>query len=256
MQWASTWTTSGWHTHTKKERDGDRAEILRGDHGHRGNHVRRERPEGEWQSRSVRGGGQGWDCKAKERCRHGFAFNSHWASKYHTNTHAQWIHMASFSLKWDSTHCVAKRGSFSPKVRITLHLCGILPQGEKKQKKMMSQHSPPCWHTGYKQHRMSLNEPWWSVRAHQHRTMRARGRGRRKWGYGEGVAGIQLTGTSFQYHLEGDYPVCRDKRGEGGTDEEQEQKDQQVRGNRQRIGSATGLNWAKESRVRTTPKCH
>lgn len=89
---------------------------------------------------------------------------------------------------------------------------------------------------------MSLNEPWWSVRAHQHRTMRARGRGRRKWGYGEGVAGIQLTGTSFQYHLEGDYPVCRDKRGEGGTDEEQEQKDQQVRGNRQRIGSATGLN--------------
>ena len=40
------------------------------------------------------------------------------------------------------------------------------------------------------------------------------------WG---GGAGIQLTGTSFQYHLEGDYPVCRDKRGEGGTDEEQEQ---------------------------------
>lgn len=27
---------------------------------------------------------------------------------------------------------------------------------------------------------------------------------------------IQLTGTSFQYHLEGDYPVCRDKRGKGG----------------------------------------
>lgn len=49
-------------------------------------------------------------------------------------------------------------------------------------------------------------------------------------------AGIQLTGTSFQYHLEGDYPVCRDKRGKGGgTDEEQEQKDQQVRGHRQRI---------------------
>lgn len=36
---------------------------------------------------------------------------------------------------------------------------------------------------------------------------------------------IQLTGTSFQYHLEGDYPVCRDKRGQGGTDEEQEQRD-------------------------------
>lgn len=53
-------------------------------------------------------------------------------------------------------------------------------------------------------------------------------------GVGGGVAGIQLTGTSFQYHLEGDYPVCRDKRGEEGTDEEQEQKDQQVRGHRQK----------------------
>lgn len=65
------------------------------------------------------------------------------------------------------------------------------------------------------QQRMSLNEPWWSVRAHRHKTMRAGGTGRRKWGNGEGAAGIQLTGTSFQYHLEGDYPVCRDKRGEG-----------------------------------------
>lgn len=46
------------------------------------------------------------------------------------------------------------------------------------------------------------------------------GKGQRKWGYGEGVAGIQLTGTSFQYHLEGDYPVCRDKRREGRTVEE------------------------------------
>lgn len=27
--------------------------------------------------------------------------------------------------------------------------------------------------------------------------------------------GIQLTGTSFQYHLEGDYPDCRDQRGRG-----------------------------------------
>lgn len=31
-----------------------------------------------------------------------------------------------------------------------------------------------------------------------------------EWVYGG--AGIQLTGTSFQYHLEGDYPVCRDKK--------------------------------------------
>lgn len=42
---------------------------------------------------------------------------------------------------------------------------------------------------------------------------------------GGGQAGNQLTGTSFQYHLEGDYPVCRDERGKGGTDEGQEQKD-------------------------------
>lgn len=47
-----------------------------------------------------------------------------------------------------------------------------------------------------------------------------KGKGQRKWGYGEVVAGIQLTGTSFQYHLDGDYPVCRDKRREGRTVEE------------------------------------
>lgn len=29
-------------------------------------------------------------------------------------------------------------------------------------------------------------------------------------------ADIKLTGTSFQYHLEGDYPVCRDKKKERG----------------------------------------
>lgn len=47
-----------------------------------------------------------------------------------------------------------------------------------------------------------------------------RRKGQRKLSYREGVAGIQLTGTSFQYHLEGDYPVCRDKRREGRTVEE------------------------------------
>lgn len=29
---------------------------------------------------------------------------------------------------------------------------------------------------------------------------------------GEEGRGNQLTGTSFQYHLEGDYPVCKDQR--------------------------------------------
>lgn len=58
-----------------------------------------------------------------------------------------------------------------------------------------------------------------------------RGKGQRKWNYREGVAGIQLTGTSFQYHLEGDYPVCRDKRREEG--QLKKQKDQQVRSQRQ-----------------------
>lgn len=33
--------------------------------------------------------------------------------------------------------------------------------------------------------------------------------GGRIMGRGRG-RGIQLTGTSFQYHLEGDYPVCRE----------------------------------------------
>lgn len=79
-------------------------------------------------------------------------------------------------------------------------------------------------------------------------------RGRRakeNWGDG-GEGGIQLTGTSFQYHLEGDYPVCREQRGEegeGGTDEEQEQKDQQVRGHRQRIRSASGFHRAGSEQV-------
>lgn len=46
---------------------------------------------------------------------------------------------------------------------------------------------------------------------------------KKKWSYGEGVTGIQLTGTSFQYHLDGDYPVCRDKRREGRTVKEAKQ---------------------------------
>ena len=67
--------------------------------------------------------------------------------------------------------------------------------------------------------------------AHQHKTMRARGISGKNGSMG---AGIQLTGTSFQYHLEGDYPVCKGKKGgrEGGTDEEQEQKNEQVRGHK------------------------
>lgn len=69
------------------------------------------------------------------------------------------------------------------------------------------------------------------MRAHQHDTMRARGE-REEMGLWRGT-GIQLTGTSFQYHLEGDYPVCKDKRGEGGAHEGQEQRDRQVRGHRQ-----------------------
>lgn len=86
------------------------------------------------------------------------------------------------------------------------------------------------------------------MRAHQHRTMRAGEGGQKKIGVMVGRGGIQLTGTSFQYHLEGDYPVCRDQRGEegeGGTDEEQEQKDQQVRGHRQRIRSASVFHRAR-----------
>lgn len=45
-----------------------------------------------------------------------------------------------------------------------------------------------------------------------------------KEGRGGGRAGIQLTGTSFQYHLEGDYPVCTDKRGKWGEKEGQMRK--------------------------------
>lgn len=62
------------------------------------------------------------------------------------------------------------------------------------------------------------------------------------------VAGNKLTGTSFQYHFERDYPVGSNK-GEEGVDEEQ--KDQQVRGHRQRFGSSP-----EESTVRTTPQCY
>lgn len=224
-------------------------DTVRGDRRHRGNLVRR--PDGEWQSRSVRGGGQGWDCKAKERCGHGFALNSHWASKYHTNTHAQRIHTA-YSLKWESNGLCSQKWIFlkmSPKVRIIFHLCGTFT---KKRRDSILPLADTLATSSTEWAWMSHGE----VCAHINTELCVQGGEGNEMGlWGRGGGGWQLTGTSFQYHLEGDYPVCRDKRGEEGTDEEEEQKDQQIRGHTQRIGSASGSNRAKESRVRTTSKC-
>lgn len=55
--------------------------------------------------------------------------------------------------------------------------------------------------------------------------------------------GIQLTGTSFQYHLEGDYPVCRDKRrGKEGQMRNRSRKVNTSEVRDKRIGSASSLN--------------
>lgn len=50
---------------------------------------------------------------------------------------------------------------------------------------------------------------------------------------GGGITSSQLTGTSFQYHLEGDYPSSRE-----GGDRENRSKRSEVT---DRIGSASGL---------------
>lgn len=106
-----------------------------------------------------------------------------------------------------------------------MNLCDISATKEKKkQTKNNCQLSPPCWHTGYEQHRMSLNEPWRSVRAHQHRTMRARGREGRKWGYGGGLAS-NLQGLASNTIWRETIQFAGIREGEGGADEEQEQKD-------------------------------
>lgn len=49
-----------------------------------------------------------------------------------------------------------------------------------------------------------------------------------EWRGGVMGAGIQLTGTSFQYHLEGDYPVCRNKRGRGRREEQMRKRSREI----------------------------
>lgn len=76
-------------------------------------------------------------------------------------------------------------------------------------------------------------------------------KGQRKWGYGEGVAGNQLTGTSFQYHLDGDYPGCRDKRREGRTVEEAKKSNRSEVKTRLRSVSSV-----EEQKAGGIPECH
>lgn len=115
-----------------------------------------------------------------------------------------------FSMKWDSTQCAARSI-----LDFTSHLCGIFTTHTKTKL---------CLVTLLTHRLQAQNGREWATVECAHTSTQdyacKRGKGQRKWGYGEGVAGIQLTGTSFQYHLDGDYPVCRDKRREGRTIEE------------------------------------
>lgn len=168
--------------------------------------------------------GGGRTAKQKERWRHGFPPGN----PTHTHTHSKQTHMAYFSLKWDSTHSVAGRISMNDvQSSGQPHTCVIhLPQGgkRKKKQKVQCQLSPPRWHTGYK------NELEWAVVECARTSTQndaCKGEKGKKMGYGWWWGGLasNLQGLASNTIWRETIQFAKDKRREGGTDEEEEQRD-------------------------------
>lgn len=101
---------------------------------------------------------------------------------------------------------------------------------------------PFCRHAGYKQHRMSLNEPWWSVHAHQHKSYackRERAGLKRKGGSQVGERGLasNLQGQASNTIWRETIQFAGTREGGGGQMRDRSRKinRSEVRGQRQEV---------------------